>query len=62
MIFIWANIHLQQQKTHEFKVQCGWFTSKPLVLIRIMCAMSIKDYRLTTMAAKKTQKFFFQKF
>jgi len=39
VIFIWANIHLQQKKTYEFNVHFGWFTSKPLVLIRIMCVL-----------------------
>ena len=44
MILIWANIHLQQKKPHEFKVQFGWFTSKPLVPIRIMCASQIQGF------------------
>ena len=39
--FSFGPIYIYNKRTHEFKVQFGWFTSKPLVPIRIMCEVLI---------------------
>ena len=53
MIFIWPILHIQQ-KTHDFYIQFGWFTSKPLVPIRIMCEVRINclNYLLNILYSK----------
>ena len=37
--FSFGPIYIYNKRTHEFKVQFGWFTSKPLIPIRIMCEL-----------------------
>ena len=39
--FSFGPIYIYNKRTHEFKVQFGWFTSKPLVPIRIMCELKV---------------------